>query len=302
MGFLLDDNGNFVGLAGRVGCAFLMTMGFIVGAYAVEGELDLKTKKQPLWEIAIGGGAMRIPDYRGAEDARGYVFPFIYPVYRGNFLRVDNEGVRGLLYKSRRVELDFSVDGAIPVNSDDIDVREGMPDLDPILQFGPSLRFGLWGNPQKSRSLVLNLPVRGAFAIDSGVDQIGYTFSPHITFHQGFDLIDRNWTLGLSAGLEFGSDEFHDYFYSVDDAFVTPTRPAFDADGGYGGTRFIVTMRGRTRKTWISLFARYDRVDYAIFNDSPLVVKDGGLTAGFIVTWFIAQSKKFVEITELRKR
>lgn len=210
--------------------------------------------------------------------------------------------MRGMLYESRRVEFDFSVDGAIPVSSDKIDVRAGMPDLDPILQFGPSLRVGLWENPQALRSLILNLPVRGAFAIDSGVDRIGYTFSPHVTFYQNFRLVDRRWRLGLSAGLEFGSDEYHDYFYGVDDTFVTPTRPAYDAEGGYGGTRFIATMQGRTRKTWISLFARYDRVDNAVFNDSPLVVRNGGLTAGFILTWFVAQSKKIVEVTEMRKR
>ena len=264
---------------------------------------DARTlKKRPLWEVALGGGAMQMPDYRGAQDSRGYVFPFIYPVYRGNFLRVDDDGVRGMLHETPTVEFDISLDGAIPVSSDDIDVRAGMPDLDPILQLGPSLRFGLWENSRASKSLILNLPIRGVFAIDSGVDQIGYTFSPHFTFYQNFNLIDRNWRTGMSAGLEFGSNEYHDYFYSVSDAFKTPTRPEYDANGGYAGTRFVITMQGRTRKSWISLFARYDRVDSATFSDSPLVVKNDGVTAGFIVTFFVAQSDKLVEVTELRKR
>ena len=326
MRFRFDNKKNMVGLLCKLSGFIVIVFAISSGSYAEEAKPMEKNKAQqeaefaekgkfqeqsnpdaevilrPLWELAIGGGAMQIPDYRGAADRRGYVFPFVYPVYRGNFLRVDNEGVRGILYESRRLELDFSADGAIPVSSEKIEVRDGMPDLDPIIQFGPSLLYGIWEDRQAARSLVLNLPVRGVFAIDSGVDQIGYTFSPHATFYQNFYLVDRTWRLGLSAGLEFGSDEYHDYLYGVDETFMTATRPAFDADGGYAGTRFIATMQGRTRKTWVSFFARYDRVDNAVFADSPLVVKNGGLTAGFVITWFIAQSKKMVEVTELRKR
>lgn len=256
--------------------------------------------ERPLWELALGGGALSVPDYRGAEDNQAFPFPLVYPVYRGPFLRVDDEGVRGLFYETDRVEFDFSVDGTLSRSSDDIEARAGMPDLDPSFQIGPSLKLRLWDRPDLGRDLELNLNVRGAFALSSSPQHIGYASSPHLTYHQDIWLYDRTWRLGLSAGLEFGSDEFHDYYYGIDPQFATPRRPAYEAENGFAGTRFIFTFQGRTRKTWVSFFGRYDHVGGAVFEDSPLVRSKSNITAGFVFTWFVAESKKTVEVRRPR--
>lgn len=256
---------------------------------------------RPLWEIGAGGGGLRIPDYRGADQSQSLVFPFVYPVYRGSFLRVDNEGVRGLVFSSDRFKFDFSLDANTPVDSDDNDAREGMPDLDPSVQIGPSLEIKLWDAPVGRQKLSLNLPLRGVFAVDSsGLDGIGLVASPNIRYNRKVPFLDRQWKLRLSAGLEFGSDRFHDYYYEVKPEFVTPERPAFEADAGFGGTRFIFTFNGRhpKGKNWISLFARYDRIDGAEFGDSPLVRRNDGLTVGFIYAHFLFRSKKMVEVAD----
>ncbi len=258
------------------------------------------SEERPLWELALGGGALSVPDYRGAEDNQNLVFPLPYIVYRGPFLRVDDEGVRGMFYETERLELDFSVDGTLSRSSDDIEARVGMPDLDPSFQLGPSLKVRLYDRPDLGRDLELNLNARAAFTLSSSPQQIGYTSSPHFTYHHDIPLFDRVWRLGLSAGLEFGSTQFHDYYYSVAPQFGTPTRPPYEADAGFGGTRFIFTFQGRTQKTWISFFGRYDHVGGAVFEDSPLVRSKGNLTAGFVVTWFVAKSKK--KVTVLRER
>jgi outer membrane scaffolding protein for murein synthesis (MipA/OmpV family) len=255
----------------------------------------------PLWEIALGGGALQVPEYRGSDDNRRIAFPFIYPVYRGDFLRVDDRGVRGVFYGSERVELDFSADANTSVNSDDASARAGMPDLDPTLQLGPLLQVRLWPDRPTRQVLSLNLPVRSVFAIGDSIEQVGWTASPHLTFYQRVDLFDRRWRLGLSGGLEFGDEEFHDYYYQVEPEFATDTRPAYDANGGLGGTRFIASLVSRGKKSWMSFFARYDRLNQATFNDSPLVERNDGFTFGFIYARFIARSKRMVEVKEMRR-
>ncbi len=247
----------------------------------------------PLWDLAVGGGVLTIPEYRGSDDRRTLPFPYIYPNYRGKRLRVDDDGIRGILMEKKRYELDFSLDGNPPVNSDDSDAREGMPDLDLTVQIGPSLSIWLMTDYEKQRSLKLNLPVRAAFAIDfDNFEHVGYAASPHFTYHKWFQAWQRPWRLGLSAGLEFADEQLHDFYYQVDPQFATPTRPAFDADAGFGGTRFIATLISRTRKSWLSLFARYDRLDGATFEDSPLVERSDGLTLGFVYSRIIARSKR----------
>ncbi|MDH3280411.1 MAG: MipA/OmpV family protein, partial [Gammaproteobacteria bacterium] len=124
----------------------------------------------------------------------------------------------------------------------------------------------------------------------------GFTGSPHLTFYQGLDFLGRTWRLGLSAGLEFGNEDFHNYYYQVEPEFAQPGRDSFEVRAGFGGTRFIATLVSRTAKTWISLFARYDRLDGAVFEDSPLVERSDGLTVGFIYSWFAARSQRSVMV------
>ncbi len=248
----------------------------------------------PLWEIVVGGGALRTPEYIGSARSRNYPFPLIYPVYRGERLRSDSEGVRGLLFSSDKLELDLSLDGHTPVTSEGT-LREGMPDLDATAQFGPQLKWQAWADPAKRRYLIVNLPARAAFAVDfENIEHIGFSAFPHVTLYQYFDWFGRIWRLGLSGGALLGSSNYHDYYYQVAPQFATPQRPAYDAEGGYGGTRLIATLVSRTRKNWISLFARYDRLNGAAFEDSPLVEDRGALTFGVAIAFTVFRSKTMV--------
>lgn len=274
---------------------FKLFSGFCCIALLVLSSVSFAEEK-PLFELGLGAGALVLPDYRGAKDTRGYLLPAIYPVYRGKFFQIDEDGIHGLLYKWPRAKLDFSADGSFPVDSDRIDIREDMPDLDPTFQLGPSLEISIWDSKKAHQEFIVSFPLRGVFAVNSGIEHIGNTFSPHVTYYRQVPWLDRDWRLGLSGGLEFGDNESHDYYYSVDEQFVRADRPLFDADAGYAGTRFIATFVSTTKKNWISFFARYDRVDDAAFEDSPLVLKKDGLTAGVVFTWFIWKSKKTVDV------
>lgn len=254
------------------------------------------TAERPLWELAFGGGLLRVPDYRGSDQSRTYPFPFIFPVYRGQVLRVDEDGIRGVVYDGPTVELDFSVDANVPVSSDDNRAREGMPRLDATGQIGPSVKITAWRSPVADQDLEINLPLRGVFAVSSsGIDHVGFSASPHLTYHRAVDMAGRRWRMGLSAGLEFGDSDLHSFFYDVAPEFATAERPAYEAGAGFGGTRLIATFTSYTPSTWLSVFARYDHVRGAVYEDSPLVRQRGALTAGFIVSWFALRSSRTVE-------
>lgn len=250
----------------------------------------------PLWEIGVGGGALRIPDYRGAAQARTYPYPFAIPFYRGKYLRSDEQGVRGELLLSPRVKLDFSIDGNVPVKNNDVAIRQGMPDLAPTFQIGPALNIKLWHSAVKERSVTAFLPLRIAAAVDfSHLRHIGYTFSPRLGYNEKVDFFGGMWRVGLSAGLEFGSEAFHDYYYEVEPGYVRDFRPSYDAKAGFAGYRSIFTFYRRFTDMWVSLYGRYDRIDGAVFADSPLAVRKDGTTVGFVVTWILFKSKTQVE-------
>ena len=249
----------------------------------------------PLWELGAGVGALTIPDYRGSDEQREYVFPIPYFVYRGEILQIDREKIRGLLFKTDRLELDFSVSGSIPVASGDNKAREGMPDLDPTLEFGPQLNV-LLGQSERFK-LTFLLPLRGVAAIDKGLDEVsdaGLILNPILNLDVKNFGLGQGWNLGLSGGPLWADKKYHQYSYGVDTAFATPERPAYEAPGGYSGSHFTVSLSKRFPNTWVGAFLRvYDLHDTA-FEDSPLLKENSSFMAGFGVSWIFAQSSQSV--------
>jgi outer membrane scaffolding protein for murein synthesis (MipA/OmpV family) len=239
---------------------------------------------------------LSFPDYRGSNERRSWVLPFPYLVYRGEFLKADERRVRGLFFKTDRLELDASVNGTVPVKSSENDARRGMPDLDPTLEIGPSLNITLSRSADRKTQLELRLPVRAVIATDfSSVDFAGWVFEPNLDLdvHDAFG--NPGLKFGVLAGPMFSNRRHNEYFYAVDPAFATATRPAYSPGGGYAGAQLIAALSKRYRNFWIGGFARWDTVRNAVFDDSPLVKTSQYFAAGFAVAWILGESKTLVE-------
>jgi outer membrane scaffolding protein for murein synthesis (MipA/OmpV family) len=254
--------------------------------------------EKPLWEVGIGVSTLSFPAYRGSDESSLYALPFPYVVYRGTFLKADKDGVRGALFDSDRVELNVSVGASVPVKSADNRARQGMPDLQPTVEFGPALDLHLWRSQDRRYKVDLRLPVRAAMTVMGGVDGVGWVFSPRLTL----DAIDvgghAGWNLGLLAGPMYGSERSHDYFYSVSPQYATAERPAYDANAGYAGSQFLVSMSKRFQKCWLGAFVRWDTLNGAVFADSPLVNRESYFAAGVGFAWILAESSTLVEADE----
>lgn len=251
----------------------------------------------PLWEAGAGVTVLSLPHYRGSDERRAWVLPFPYVVYRGEFLQADEKRVRGLFFKTERVELDVSVNGTPPVDSSDNEARRGMPDLDATLEIGPSLNFLLLRTDDRKTRLELRLPVRAALASDfTYVDLAGWVFQPNLNLDVRDPFGFEGWNLGALAGPMFSDRRYNQYFYGVDPAFATPGRPAYNADGGYAGTQLLVALSKRFRDFWVGGFARWDTLNKAVFEDSPLVRTNHSFAAGIAAAWILGESKTKVEV------
>lgn len=250
----------------------------------------------PLWELGLGAGAISLPDYRGSDERRGYLFPAPYLVYRERHLRVDREGARAVLYESTRLELNISANAAPPVNSDDNRARQGMPHLDPTFEVGPQAQLTLLGSQSADTRLDLRLPARAVVATDlSYADGVGFVFYPHLDLRLRPVLRGDKWNLGLQAGALFATRKYHQYYYGVDARFATPQRPAYSAPGGYSGMVALASLSRRFDKIWVGGFARYDALSGAAFEDSPLVRRKSSVMAGVAFAYVFAVSDERVE-------
>ncbi|RMG50042.1 MAG: MipA/OmpV family protein [Gammaproteobacteria bacterium] len=250
----------------------------------------------PLWEAGIGLAGLDTPDYRGSEQRQQWLLPLPLFIYRGERLRIDREGLRGIFHEDSRLQLTLSLNGSVPAASDGDSARAGMADLDPTLEIGPSLNLTL--HRDADWRLRLRLPVRGVLATDlRQVRGIGSVFWPNLAI----DTPQRYgaWEYGASIGPLFGSNAWHDYFYRVNPADATPERPACDPGGGYSGTTLMLSLTRRSPRWWFGAFLRYDRLAGVAFADSPLVERDDSLQAGFGLSWMFARSSRSVGRTEV---
>jgi outer membrane scaffolding protein for murein synthesis (MipA/OmpV family) len=259
--------------------------------------LSAASEEKPLWEAGIGVGALSFPDYRGSAHQGVWMLPTPYLVYRGKFLKSDRNGVRGTLFDSDRIELNMSFSASLPVKSRHSGPRRGMPDLQPTVEFGPSLLVNLWRSGEtKARRLDLRLPVRAAYTVRGGVRYAGLVFSPALNYNS--PLFNSGWNFGVMAGPIFANARQHKYFYEVEPRYAQPGRPAYRASGGYSGSQFITSLSKRFNNFWVGGFVRYDTLHGAAFDDSPLVERKYAWFGGLGVTWIFGKSSEMVTIRE----
>jgi outer membrane scaffolding protein for murein synthesis (MipA/OmpV family) len=234
-----------------------------------------------------------MPDYRGSDEVRRYVLPVPWVVYRLDWLKVDRSGVRSIFFESDRAEVNFSMTASPPVRSDDNRARRGMENLRPLVEAGPSLDVRLWRSEGKGSTLKLLMPLRGALTLESRTRYVGVTFSPSLNLDVGG--IGGGWNLGLVAGPVFASGRQDEYYYGVPEKDALPGRPAYDAPSGYGGTQFLASVTRRFGNVWLGAFGRYDTLQGASFEESPLVRRDWYASGGIGLAYVFARSEEKVE-------
>jgi outer membrane protein len=260
-------------------------------------------KDEPLWEAGLGVAGLYFPHYRGSDQSRAYALPAPYFVYRGDFLKADRHGVRGIFFKTDRIDLNLSVGASLPVYSDDNSAREGMADLKPSIELGPSLDVTMWRSGDLRTKVDVRLPLRGAVTVQSDPKFIGGQFFPHVNLDMQDPAGFVGWNLGLLAGPVFTDARYNRYFYDVSPESANATRPAYASPGGgYAGTQFLVALSKRYRQFWVGGFARYDTLRGAKFEESPLVTSKRYFAAGFGVSWILGESAKRVPALDLGGR
>ncbi|NVK55485.1 MAG: MipA/OmpV family protein [Alteromonadaceae bacterium] len=251
----------------------------------------------PLWEFGVGGGLGEVPNYPASSERNFIALVAPYVIYRGDVLRVGGGGgARAVMFDNRNFEIDISVGGAFAADSDDNTVREGMPELDYLFEIGPQLvyrvkdyNFDGGGNAR----LNLRLQARAVFSTDfASVDDRGFVFEPQLAYQQRGTLFPDT-ALNASISLVFASEKLQDYFYQVDQAFVTADRPYFDAKSGFLGAEANLGIAFPIRKNIRGFVGGTLRFHGGAANeDSPLFENEITYSIGAGFVWRLYQSER----------
>ncbi len=285
-------------ISGALFCAsaMLVSGNLSISAQTVE-EKNNYVPDEPLWEVRIGGTGLYGPDYPGASDnsGNGVVAPLV--IYRGEKIRFGEYGVaRAIAAENQRFELDLSLDAVYSANSTEGGAREGMPDLDYLLQIGPQLivNFADTGWTVDGRkSLKLRTPIRAVAATDfTGIEHVGYIAEPQLVYQRkyGGDL-RSGWSTTLFA--TFGDEGLNDYWYGVGPQFVTADRGYHEGKAGYVSTGFRASWT-RELTDDFQIFLTYQGRSFsgAANEDSPLLQEDFTHAASVSFVWKAFKSKR----------
>jgi outer membrane scaffolding protein for murein synthesis (MipA/OmpV family) len=244
----------------------------------------------PLWEIGLGAAALSTPSYPGSDERESRVLVFPNIVYRGEILRADRSGVNARLFRSERAELDVGFAGALPSDSDDVDERAGMPDLGPLLEFGPRLKLRL-ADLGNNRRLRAEFPLRAVIEARGGLHGRGYTFEPRLAYEMAGE--GGVWTLETNLSAVIGDRRINRHFYEVAPQYASATRPAYAADAGLLMTRLgLFGSRRLNQDLRLFGYLRFETYKGAANRDSPLHVKDSGVSGGVGVMWTFKRSSR----------
>lgn len=250
-------------------------------------------KPLPLWELGAGALPFRSDHYRGSPQNKLYTLPLAAYVYRGERVEAESGYVRGHLMRFNNIVIDMSLSLGLPVNSDADDLRDGMRDLDPTFELGPMLRYYLWKSKDGNHFVNLEMPYRAVYATNlQYIDHVGYYSVPYVNFLSKPSPVSFGWAVDVSLGVQYGSSGFHNRFYAVDTPDITPRRKRFHSVAGYSGTQLAVLVSKRIGNVQFMPFVRYDYLDGAVYEESPLYKNPHYTMFGFAFIWCFAHSEK----------
>lgn len=255
---------------------------------SISGEL-------PLFELGAGVIGVEKPSYPGSAETESRAIPFPSVLYRGRYVRADEDGgLRSRFFWEDNFEVNVSINWNFGSDSDDLPLRKDMPDLDDIVEIGPSL---IWHFKKASKAsptkISLSLPVRYAVSTDlKSLQNRGYVFNPFFYFIRE-RFIFSNTTLFLGLGTTFATQKYHDYYFTVPAQFATSTRPAYTAKSGNVSSEMSLGFAHNFYDDFTFFYgAQYSSLHNNRNDKSTLLEKKDTVSAAIGLIWWFYESKE----------
>lgn len=250
----------------------------------------------PKYEGGLFMGAFKAPHYPGADQTQQRFLGLPYMMYRGETIKVDDEGMRSEFVKKQHFKVDLSVAAAFPANSRDNKAREDMPNLDWLGEIGPRFRYFFIPYRTSLYHLELALQLRGVYSTDfRSVSHRGYVIHPILSFWKR-EIFFKWLTFEVRYGAIWATEKVMDYFYDVDSQYVRSGRDRYNAKAGFFEQHLDTAIEIRPYRR-IRIFLGMQNNNYlgATNENSPLMKQKLTQSYAFGIMWNLYQSDEKVQ-------
>ena len=253
------------------------------------------TGELPLLELGAGVIGVTKAAYPGSSEKESRYIPIPAAVYRGRYVRADEDGgLRSRFFWEDSFEVNMSLNWNFGADSQELPLRAGMPDLDDILEAGPSL---IWhfkkATTDSPTKISMSLPIRYAFSTDlKSAQNRGYVFNPflYLIRQRAFS---PNTTIFAGLGATLATQKYHDYYYSVAHEFATNARPSYVAKGGSLSSELTLGLAHNFLNDITIFFGtQYSSLHLNPNKDSVLLERKNNFAFAFGLIWWFYESEE----------
>lgn len=241
--------------------------------------LSLNLFGKDSFSYGLGISVLSTPSYIGSSKQNTTVVPFPFIELKSKYINIDRDKIYNEFYKSKNTKIEFSLRGMLPTKSKGT-LREGMEDLDALLEIGPKLTYNIF--KKENTQVNFEIPIRAAFSIGSSFAYQGLAGSLDLSYK---NIIFKNYNLSFSTGLGFSDKKINNYYYEVNSKDVNTTRSEYHSKNGYSGLHNTFSITKRDEHFWYGGFLKHYYLDNAVFEKSPLVETKNSLFYGLAFSY-----------------
>lgn len=230
--------------------------------------------------FGIGLSYISAPVYLSSKKQNSHIYPIPYIEYKSKYFNIDRDRIYKDFLSSDKANMELSIRGMLPSKNEDT-LREGMNDLDAILEIGPKFIYNIYS--KKNMKINLEVPIR--IALSLGKDLLkykGYYSSLQIKYENS---LLKNYKVNFILGASYSDKKLNNYYYEVKKEFINSNRKEYHSNSGFSGLHNSFSITKKDKNFWYGAFVKYYYLKNAVFENSPLYQTDNSLIYGFAFSY-----------------
>ncbi len=270
-------------------------MALVASPRAVLSEEQVK----PGFEFGLAAASVQVAAYPSSSVTSERYFLAPWFVYRSDNVQVKDGGIKLIAYESEKLTIDLGLGGSLNADTSETPLRDGMPDIDYLLELGPRFNVRLMDNTNTHGRNRLNWITAYRFALSTDFKRLDYrgpVLNTELSFRRS-GLANNKLSFQASIGSTWVGNQLMDYFFSVAPEFETADRPQYNANGGFLGLDLSAGFQYKpvpAVNTFLGLGVT--SLNGSKNDDSPLFEEDINTRVIVGVSWKLYQSKRTVSV------